>query len=405
MDLEKKLDEGLANIKTQIEEKTATFGEVKSAMETLKANFEEYKTNAETKSAETINAMQKHLDALDVKLQKRVASSMETKSFSGLLGEQLLKSKELLSDLADKKTRSAVIELKAAGDLDETAFAGVSLDSQITEVRGLRESAYQPIWLRNFMPNNSTTSGVIHYLKEEPWTGAAAVWDGTGTIETLTDKPGLNPNFDMVTETVLWIAGIVRVKREMLDDVAWLRGYLSRKLTTGRYGLFVAENAQILSTLQTNSVTYDGDKTNLVEAIYDAAFGQLRDNYHNPSVIIVNNRDLVSLIALNKAEGSGEYDLPVGTVVTTQAGLSIGGIPVVGIPDMEQGKFLVYDANETELVTRMNPEVRFFEEDRDNVAKNLITVRAEERILPIVYDETAVIYGEVAEQEEEVEEI
>src|SRR5690625_2584471 len=138
MELEKKLDEGLANIKTQIEEKTATFGEVKSAMETLKANFEEYKTSAETKSAETINAMQEHLDALDVKLQKRVASSMETKSFSGLLGEKLIESKQLLSDLADKKTRSASIELKADGDLDETAFTGVSLDSQITEVRGLR---------------------------------------------------------------------------------------------------------------------------------------------------------------------------------------------------------------------------------------------------------------------------
>src|SRR5690554_2719613 len=169
-------------------------------METLKANFEEYKSTAEEKSSEAIKKMQEHLDALDIKLQKRVASSMETKSFSGLLGEQLLESKQLLSDLADKKTRSAVIELKAAGDLDETAFEGVSLDSQITEVRGLRESAYQPIWLRNFMPNNSTTSGVIHYLKEEPWTGAAAVWDGTGTISgvegALGEKPGLNPNFD-----------------------------------------------------------------------------------------------------------------------------------------------------------------------------------------------------------------
>ena len=28
----------------------------------------------------------------------------------------------------------------------------------------------------------------------------------------------------------------------MLDDISWLRGYLARRLTVGRTGLYVAEN-------------------------------------------------------------------------------------------------------------------------------------------------------------------
>src|SRR5690606_11221826 len=124
-----------------------------------------------------------------------------------------------------------------------------------------------------------------------------------------------------------------------------------------------------------------------------AAFGQLRDGYYSPSTIVMNSRDVVNLIAFNKATGSGEYDLPPGTVVTVNGQLTIGGVPVIGAPNIPAGEFLVFDRNATEFITRMSPEVRFCEEDRDNVPKNLITVRAEERILPVVYDENAVIHG------------
>src|SRR5690606_10917774 len=144
------------------------------------------------------------------------------------------------------------------------------------------------------------------------------------------------------------------------------------------------------------SVPYNGTKTIPIEIIYDAAFGQLRDNFYNPTTIVMNSRNVVNLIALNKASGSGEYDLPPGSVLVVNGQLTLGGVPVVGAPNVPDGEFIVMDRNQTELIIRMNPEVRFFEEDRDNVPKNLVTVRAEERILPIVYDVNAVIYGSFA---------
>lgn len=338
-------------------------------------------------------------ELLEVKKASLEAKVMnETKSLDDVIGEGLKEVKEGLSGLKNGKTKSVTAMLtKADEDLDPTNFANDSYAIATTDrSRGLWESPFAPVWFRNLLPIGSTSGGTIQYLRENGNIGAAGVWDGTGAIGDLDPKPGTAPLFDSVTESVIWIAGITRVKREMLDDISWLRGYLARRLTVGRTGLYVAENTQIFNALTTNSVPYNGTKTVPIEIIYDAAFGQLRDNYYNPTTILMNSRDVVNLIALNKATSSGVYDLPPGTVLVVNGQLTIGGVPVIGAPNVPTGEFIVMDRNQTELIVRMNPEVRFFEEDRDNVPKNLVTVRAEERILPVVYDVNAVIYGSFA---------
>src|SRR5690606_12092277 len=123
-----------------------------------------------------------------------------------------------------------LILTKADEDLDPANFANDSYEIATSERRGLYESPFAPFWFRNLMPQGSISGGVLQYLKENGNVGAAGVWDGTGAIAELESKPGTAPLFDSVTESVMWIAGITRVKREMLDDIAWLRGYLSRRL-------------------------------------------------------------------------------------------------------------------------------------------------------------------------------
>ena len=134
-------------------------------------------------------------------------------------------------------------------------------------------------------------------------------------------------------------------------------------------GYFGRENDLIYNTLTdpANSTAYDGTHTNPVEIIYEAALGQIRDNYFAATHILMNNRDVVNLIALNKASTAGVYDLPPGLSAVINGQLTIGGIPVVGLPQIPQGEFVVFDNRATQFVSRMSPEVRFFEEDRDNV--------------------------------------
>lgn len=372
----------------------------------FQAQFESSKTDivAEIeakgyKTQEEIEALLKEKMAdiesavIDLKKAGLTEIKVKAKGFKEIIGAALTEAKADLLVMHKKSGEKASIVLtKANEDLDPANFSGDSLEIATTDrARGMYMQPYAPQWFRNLLPQGTTSKGTIQYLKENGDVGAAGVWDGTGAIADLDPKPGTAPLFDDVTENVIWIAGITRVKRDMLDDIEWLRGYLARRLTTGRTGLWVAENVQIFNKLIANSTPYDGDKTIPVEMIYDAAFGQLADNYYFNPTILMNNRDLVSLIALNKADGSGEYDLPPGTVVVINGQLTIAGARVIGAPNVTAGTALVYDASATEFISRMSPEVRFFEEDRDNVIKNLVTVRAEERILPIVYDEKGVI--------------
>lgn len=387
------VDNGFKGIEANVDKKfTAQFESSKSAIVT-EIEAKGYKTAEEIETL--IKEKMADIESAVVDLKKAGLTEIKPKAkgFKAMIGAALAEAKtDLLGMVQKSGGRAEAMLFKADEDLNDANFSGDSLEIATTDrSRGLYTQPFMPQWFRNLLPSGTTSKGTIQYLKENGDVGAAGVWDGTGAIADLDAKPGTAPLFDSVTENVIWIAGVTRVKREMLDDIEWLQGYLARRLTTGRTGLWVAENVQIFNKLVANSVPYDGDKTIPVEMIYDAAFGQLADNYYFNPTILMNNRDLVSLIALNKATGSGEYDLPPGTIVVINGQLTIAGARVIGAPNVTAGKALVYDASATEFISRMSPEVRFFEEDRDNVIKNLVTVRAEERILPIVYDEKGVI--------------
>jgi len=395
-EIEELVEAGMKGLGPQVD------GKVKDAKESIIKEITEkgYRTETEVKDAieaavkEAKESLEKEI--LEIKKASKKSSEPMKKSLHTALGEGMAQVKDDLSALKNGGKASVNIMLtKANEDLEPTNFTNDAYEIATTDrTRGLYESPFSPVWFRNLLPMGTTDGGTIQYLKENGDVGSAAVWDGTGAIGALTEKPGTAPLFDGVTESVIWIAGITRVKREMLDDIAWLQGYLARRLTTGRTGLWVAENTQIFNKLTANSVAYDGTKTIPIEIIYDAAFGQLRDNYYNPTTILMNSRDVVNLIALNKATGgSEEYNLPPGTVAIINGQLTIGGIPVIGAPNVPVDEYMIFDRNATEFVSRMSPEVRFFEQDRDNVPKNLVTVRAEERILPLVYDDNAVIHG------------
>lgn len=373
--------------------------------------FDGLKTDIETKHAEKIEEVKnsfisdieakgyvdqdtfKSLEDELVKLKKEnlANSADDKKDFETILRKGLESNKDVLNNIkSSNKAEETILLVKADEDVNDTNFSGDSLSIATTEQGGLRRNAFSPIWLRSLLPQGTMSTGSIDYLKENGDVGAAGVWDGTGNIADLTAKPGSAPLFTDATIKAIWIAGITRVKRDMVDDIAWLGSYLALRLTVGRQGLFVAENTQILAAFDANSTAYDGSLTNPVEMIYDA-MGQLSDNYHNASYVLMNNRDSIRLLALNKASGSGEYDLPMGTVTVIDGVLNINGVPVIGTPTIPANTAYVFDRNETQFLTRMSPKVEFYNEDRDNVVKNLVTVRAEERMAVAVYSDTAII--------------
>src|SRR5690606_13035687 len=86
----------------------------------------------------------------------------EKKTFGELLGDSLSDNKETLSGLASKNKVSGSIMLKADEDMNPGNFGTGAYDFATTDrTRGMYEFPFTPLWLRNVLPNTSTTGSTI----------------------------------------------------------------------------------------------------------------------------------------------------------------------------------------------------------------------------------------------------
>jgi len=110
--------------------------------------------------------------------------------------------------------------------------------------------------------------------------------------------------------------------------------------------------------------------------------------------VILNHAEVVDIV-LNKASGSGEYDNPNSVVGYVDGQLQIAGLKSHRTNQIGAGQFLVGNFNHAQIFQRMAPQLRFFEQDRDNVEKNLVTVRIEERLALAILKTTSFIKGDL----------
>lgn len=355
--------------KTAKEQAELAVKEVKEELETVKKanadlvtkkDFDELSSTVKKNSQMSINEP-KELSLKGMFASVIKENTEKVKSFKGE-GKVVLSTKEL-----------APINFGTAANYTEF-FAD--------RLPGVYRDPYAPVWLRNIFPNASTSGDSIAYLKRVASTGKAAVWTRDGE----TPKPDITPNFIKATAPVDWIAGLADVPREMLADASFLQTYIPNELIYGEDGILAAENEYIMDYIDANAVDYTEPAANFdpltipIEKLVAAAFGQIGSKYMQASHILINNWDYVSYIALNKASASGVYDLPNMSLSFVDGEMFINRLKAVPVPSITPGTGYVVAANASTFVTRMSTEVQMFEQHKDNVAMNLVTFRAEERV-------------------------
>ena len=77
------------------------------------------------------------------------------------------------------------------------------------------------------------------------------------------------------------------------------------------------------------------------------------------------------------------YSLPGGVTIAPNGDVMIAGIPVIKASWMPSGDAIVADWTQSQVATVDGLKVEFFEQDSDNVQRNLITVRVECRCVLI----------------------
>ena len=355
-----------------------------SALESVKAELEATKAS--------ITVVKDEIEKMEAKNNRVKMNQTEVKGFNATLADAIENNSDSIAKLArgEQKRSSFILDTKAVGTMTEA----VNLTGDITRQYANQVYALpsRKVHMRSLLPIGSINQGLFTFPYESGGEGdPAAQTQGSS-------KAQVDFDITMKDAAAQYIAGYVRISRQMLDDIPAMTSFLQSRLLE-KY--LIAEDAQLLSgngtapnlqgitgvaTAATGAATVDVEQ--LVQAI-----AQLESTNYSATGILVNPLDWAAI--MNTKNTNAAYSLPASTVVTTDGSVSIAGIPLYKSTAIAVDKFLVGDwSMGAQIMQNQGISVQFSEMDGDNFTKNLITVRVEARIAFPIYYAGAFVYGD-----------
>lgn len=325
-----------------------------------------------------------------VKQGRFAAPGTEGKSFNEAFAIATKENADKISNL--KKGDNLMIELKDMTFGNAFTTAGAS----VTYVKpGIIELPKRKLHLRELLQGGGMgNKSTFDYVKEITGTGSIA-----NAAEGAT-KSQFGLKLQEASVYAEWIAGFLKISRNMLDDVEGMTTFLQSRLPEL---LLRQEDTQILNgsgvrpnLLGIQSVgNYTAGAaavTNRAETLINA-IAQLENLDREANGILISISDWYTLW-LYKAATSGEYTLPVNLIEKVGNQMYVAGVPVYRSTAQTFSDYLVGDwVMGANLVTREPARVEFFVEDGTNVQSNQVTVRIEERVALPVYGNDYFIFG------------
>lgn len=332
------------------------------------------------------------MDQMEVANKKHFEASKDV-SFKGALNNAI--NDGAIEGIVKGNARSASFEVKA--DMTVAAdFTGEVIPAD--RVAGYKFDPSRSVHIRNLIPQGSTSSDVVRFVKESGYSNGAAT-TAEGATATQSD-------FDMTASdaNVRKIATYFRISEEMISDTPQLTSYLSARAPEK---LLSVEDTQILSGngsapnlsgIITDAADFDtssgGAFYQSVEAANEfdvlvAALNQMALSEYQADYIMLNPTDFHKILLIKDTTNSYIKD-------QVYAGLqpSFMGVSVVINTAITAGTFLVGNFGVgTQLWVRDNVGVEFFREDGTNVRDGFVTVRVSERIALTNYLPNAFVNG------------
>lgn len=353
--------------------------------ETSKSNESEMKRlgDEQVKLARQILELQQKSVKLD-------AQKPEVKS----VGDQFT-SADCFKSLSDGSAMKARVEIK-----EDTATNPMLTPSVVEAYRrpGVLPGAVRPLTIEGLFPSIPVATNAFEYVAESGFVnGAAFVAEGA-------QKPFGSVDFELKTGTIKTIAHMARVSKQLLADAAALAAYINQRMV---YGVDLTVEDELVTgdgtgqhlsgilnegnyTAHGQSLTTLGSDATLFDLIL-AAKTQVEASFFRPNVILLNPTNW-SKMQMTKNK-SGDYYLGHPASVAPK---TLWGLPVWTTPAIPADKFLVGDFTQAAtLWTRQGMVVEAFEQDVDNVEKNLVTIRAERRLGFGVERATALVGGDL----------
>jgi HK97 family phage major capsid protein len=381
---------------------TKVVGEVKGFAEKAKEEIaglgkmhEETKGNAD-KALTQMGELRAQLTDIEQKLARPGGGQPERPKS---LGETVVGNDETkaLLDMPGVKRGRARVQVDTKAILSATATWGATASVGNALVAPDRAPMValpmRTMTVRDLVAPGETSSNAIEYAVQTGFTNNAAV------VAENTTKPVSDITFDLESAAVRTIAHTAFASRQILDDAPMLRTFIDAQM---RYGLEYAEEAEILygdgtgqhllgiipqATAYAAPFVFGAGETALDRlrlAVLQSTLALLP-----PSGIVLHPTDWAKLETLKDAQGRYLIGDPMGMITPR-----VWGLPVVASMAMTAGTY-VTGAFRTaaQLFDRMAIEVLISTEDGDNFKKNMVTIRAEERVALAVYRPAAFITG------------
>ena len=365
----------LNSIKSGVEKMQLTAEEQKAAQEKIKADFEAaqaaFKQWQETKDAADKDSKK----AIDELIKKANSVKLDNdNSFPTQFKNVLAENFEAIKSV--RKGASHIMHFKGdmtltnslTGQAQRSYLAPAVLPNQIFNFRDLVEIV-------------QTGTGLITLPRETAPTGSASrVTEGA-------TKPQIEAKFSMIDFRADYIAGIARVSKVMMQDLPFLQSYLPRILLREFYK---AENDQFyrdLTAVATGSTTTGASV--YAEKLIDWLANLGTANFP-PNGMVGTFAEWASL--LKTTSGTG-YGVPGGITIGPDGAVRVAGIPFRPANWVATGKTIVGDWTQASIAVADSLKVEFFEQDQDNVWKNMITVRVEAREVLVVEQPGAFVFA------------
>jgi hypothetical protein len=390
------LKDALNDVQTALEtkQKALVEAELKKHADTINDSLKKF-SDWQTQKDENDQANQKALDEILIKVKDIQASPsntrIEAKSLQAAMIEALAEPDNLKGIESVRRGQRFKMMLKGpinlsmgaeeyydgAPHLMQKAVGNMTPSNNLTGQGFVNYNGRQVILpaqkvnARDLVPTVRSETGTYVTFRESAGEGSISRQSAPGAAKTQID-------FDFARVEVVseYIAGFTRFAKQLMRQLPFLQNTLPRLLQREFYKVENRRFWDIISTAYaaggptaTSTETVDileimDTITQLWDSDYEASYGLLR------------------YTALNRVNKwllqNGAYAGAGGVISSADGAIRVNGtpiLPVTFIPSFD--KFLTFDRNYVERIEVESLAIEFFEQDDDNVQKNLITARIE----------------------------
>lgn len=288
---------------------------------------------------------------------------------------------------ANGSAQRARVEIAEQADTKEAANPITTPTGGVVQAYrrpGVLAGAFRPLTIESLFPSLNIATNSFEYVQENE----AKLVNGAAFIAEGAQKPFGSTDFELKTGNVRTIAHLARVSKQLMADAPALAAYINQRMV---YGVdLVVEDQLVLGDglgqnlkgiLSEGSYTAHGATQADLGAgatLFDLilfAKSKVEQAFYRPNCILLNPADWT---ALQMLKADGDYYLGHPAQVAPK---QLWGLPIWTTPAVMKGKFLVGDFTQAAtLWVRQGMTVEAFEQDSDNVQKNLVTLRAERRL-------------------------